>query len=148
MIVTNINIKGKEVDVDIYLRGSVVVIRGDYTTKKSLLMNIIKKEVIQMKASGIESNVEIFDYMRANMVELKLCRNKLIIIDNADELIKNNNKIINYINNDCSNQYIIIGRSVSKLHIMPNYIGHLEVKNIQGKKVITLEYDYTNHSWW
>lgn len=142
MLITDIKIKGEEVDVDIHLRGSVVVIRGDNPTEKSLFIDIMKIEEAQMIASRVENKIEIFDKARANINEIKTYRDKLIIIDNADE------SIVDFINNDCNNQYIIMGGSISKLHIMPNYIGHLEIRENDGKKVMTLEYDYTKPSWW
>lgn len=138
VLITDIKIKGEEVDIDIHLRGSVVVIRGDNPMEKSLFIDIMKIEAAQM----IASRVEIFDNARANINEIKTYRDKLIIIANADE------SIVDFINNDCNNQYIIMGGSISKLHIMPNYIGHLEIRENDRKKVMTLEYDYTKPSWW
>lgn len=153
MIVQEIKIDNEQNCVDIKLRGSIVVIRGASAIGKSLLVGAIKRQIAKLKArkggfDELYSNIVIFDYQNEKISDIQNYKEKLIIIDNADELLSGAEDIVEFINNDLSNQYLLIGRSIGGLHTTPNYIGHINIEQGKERNIIKLEYDFTDGSWW
>ena len=114
---------------------------------------MIKREIDAIKATNnsgdMFNNIEVFDYNRRDIEEIKHIGNKLIIIDNADELITSDRSILGYISYDENNQYIIIGRRLYGLKVTTNYIATVKTTStIDGKNLIELQYEYSEGSWW
>lgn len=152
-MIQEIKIDNEQNSVDIKLRGSTVVIRGASATGKSLLVGAIKRQIAKLKArkngfDALYSNIVIFDYQNEKISDIRNCVGKLIILDNADELLSDASDIVEFINNDIDNQYIVIGRTIKGLNVTPNYIGHINIEQGETRNIITIEYDFTEGSWW
>lgn len=157
--IRDINYENKHIVVNIHLRDRRVLIKGDSSTGKSLIVNKIKMQIDgAYSVEGLKndySQMEVFSYRNIpnkngdNFKFYKLLesiKNKIIIIDNADLLLKDAD--IDYINNDWNNKYVIISRGITRLQIMPNSIGHIENTKLEdGRTKFTLVYDYNERHW-
>jgi hypothetical protein len=99
-------IHGISVYVPFYDR--VTIIGGDSSTGKSFI-----KETAQSHYNDINKpRIEVFDYNHPiDLAVLKALKNRLIIIDNADLLLDGNRNVVDHINRDNSNQYLLFMRS-------------------------------------
>lgn len=118
-------------DVDIRLRQGITILDGKSASGKTLLFNIIKNQVT---LGELNNTLCIDDFTEDPSIteqKLKSIRNGFIIIDHADRIVSNNSNIIEHINNDLDNYYILIGRAILIYHGLES----LAVPVIEGNKV-------------
>lgn len=147
------------IEIDLRLRGRITLIGGDSSTGKSFIADKIaeqKRGAIAAKdENSLYRHIVVINYKDIVNVEgedynikskLKKINDKIIIIDNADLLLDNDT--IDYINSDWNNKYIIIGRGLSRLQIMPNNKGQIrETKLNTSVTRLELVYDYSEKNW-
>ena len=135
-----------DISARLKLRDRKIVIDGDTATGKSLLVSAIERKRNVSRKDVLWSKVEIFGYRQSdNLAKIRELSNKIIVIDNANLLMSADD--VDYINSDYKNQYIIIGRYLKGLTVLPNHIAQI-VKEEQGDTIhITLKYKNSLLGW-
>lgn len=130
--------------VNLQLRGNRTIITGESATGKTLLctkiMNIQGDKNVYNKYNA-DNIVVLSDNI--NTEALKKLKNKLIIIDRFEQNL-NSQDIIEYINNDKNNKYLIITREAPGIEITPNHVAELQYKNNE----FTLNYRFNVKGWY
>ena len=154
-MINELKFKYRETLIHLDIRGSIILIHGKTSSGKSYIVYCIKKEIEGINSStpisgndSVYSKIDIFDYRNSDIDKIKTISGELIIIDNADRIINGRKDIIDYINNDESNQYIIIGRDFRGFQVMPNYIGKISESKENGMTVLSIDYDHSKNGWW
>lgn len=132
---------------ELQMRGRKTIVKGNSGTGKTLIVkrltDIIENEDVNgLKVSEYSAdNIVILD--RRNISMLQFIKGKLIIIDRAD-LILTDEKVIEFINADFDNRYLIFARHPMGLRITPNYVGDL----YREGKTIRLKYKFDVVGWY
>lgn len=128
---------------DIALRGNkyIYVIRGDSATGKTYLYNSIKDmQELMQTFSAIEDTEDVSNILLVNMHTgtdaIFKAMHKLIIMDDADNILVPDGDLVTHINNDKENHYLIFIRKAVGLRTTPNYCGKLVSKD----NLITVEW--------
>jgi len=102
----------------------ITLVRGDSATGKTYLFNLLQdvKLLPEYKA------LVLFNYQNTDFKkELLACRNKCIVIDNADILLDEECKA--FINFESSNQYLLFMRNCDGLNLGAGSFTILDEKN-------------------
>lgn len=90
----------------------ITLVRGDSATGKTYLYQILE----DVKMMEQYKDIKLFNYKSDNFhEELNQCRNKFIVIDNADVLLNDEDRI--FINFEQSNQYMLFLRNCDGLNL-------------------------------
>ena len=101
--------------IDLELKERITILSGNSASEKTYIFNSIKKYVKQNNDNNIVCiNSDSIHYANAIIERLKTIKNGLIIIDQANEVLKNK-ELTEFIRKDfeSKNNYILIGRSLS-----------------------------------
>lgn len=134
---TNFKSRGYEIDLD--LRSHITVINGDSATGKSFfyyLMSRVKDRddiiCINYESTRPKANYD------ALVKTVEASTNKLIIIDQADDIQREDDSLMYVINTDQrNNTFIVIGRSPRLLYNISD-MAEIKINNNQ----IKLEYSF------
>lgn len=103
----------------------ITLVRGDSATGKTYLYQMLE----DLKLLEEYKAIKLFNYKTEGFHDnLKKCRDKFIVIDNADLLLNNEDR--RFINFDCSNQYMLFARNCDGLDLS------------QGSFMLLYENDY------
>jgi uridine kinase len=98
---------------DLDINGTVTLISGDSGSGKTLLMQMLKY--------GLEDPLSpIYDkpiILYSKGMDLRCFKNNVIFIDNFDSISLQKPEIIDLINNDNDNQYVLISRAYTKINV-------------------------------
>ena len=129
---------------DFKLRRHITIIAGNSSTGKSLFYSTLEKTVADYNANNISNNQ--FDYSKVvlfnakcnlSLVDiLKPLKGYLIVLDNFDYLRGKYPDIMDFINRDIDNQFIIIGRRIAGLFTDIHAVSSLHQEN----NTFTLDY--------
>lgn len=112
MIYSNITFEMKPFRYDLKFSTRITLVRGDSATGKTYLYQLL--EDVRMTEQYKE--IRMFNYKSVDFHEnLKNCRNKFIVIDNADILINDDDR--KFINFEISNQYLLFMRNCDGLNL-------------------------------
>lgn len=125
-MIKRLQVSDRDVSFDLELRGGIVLIGGDSGTGKSYLVNLVNDRIEE----GAISDDEICVVHKDNEKGFRQCKNKLVIIDRADDILDQDD--VDFINQDMYNQYLIMTRHRFEFFVSPNYIA-------------TLQHDSNNH---
>lgn len=90
----------------------ITLVRGDSATGKTYLYELLE----DLKITNEYNAIKLFNYKSDNFhSELKKCRNKFIVIDNADIMLEEGDK--RFINFEKSNQYMLFLRNCDGLNL-------------------------------
>lgn len=90
----------------------ITLVRGDSATGKTYLYQMLE-DLRMTKAYG---EIKLFNYKTENFHEnLRLCREKFIVIDNADTILEEEDR--QFINFETSNQYMLFLRNCDGLNL-------------------------------
>ena len=120
-------------EVNITLDYNVTFISGESGVGKSALYSILEEQAAEDKW------IRCFNYLdkkKGYKQTIKLSKDKLFVIDNADILLDDSMR--GYIALDGKNQYIIIGRNPTGLVLSMDEIYELNSENKNGKTLFTL----------
>lgn len=93
----------------------ITLVRGDSATGKTYLYQILE----DVKLLPQYQDMKLFNYKSDDFhEELAKCRNKFIVIDNADILLTDDDK--RFINFNKSNQYMLFMRNCDGLNLTPD----------------------------
>jgi hypothetical protein len=133
----SLSLKSDEYEIELNLRDRITVISGDSATGKTFMYDLIQDadntdDIVTLNYNSVKTkaNYEIA------VDSIKNSRNKIFIIDQADDIQRENDEIMYAINTEAAdNTFIIMGR---KPKLVYNVSDIAEV-NIQNNKV-TLNY--------
>ena len=130
MIYKNIAFKADPFSYNLEFDDRITLVGGDSGTGKTVLYEMLE----DIRLTDEYKAIKLFNYKSDNFQdEIKQCRNKFIVIDNADNLI--NNEIRRFINFEPSNQYMLFLRNCDGLNVSDKSFKVLKVDNNR----ITLE---------
>lgn len=134
LIKDRITVSDGRIYFDFKLREPITLVDGDSATGKTLFFKMYQKEV----ALEHIDDVLFLNLSSANTAEplIKLTKNKLIIIDNADIVLTD--KLALSLRKDKYNQYIIFGRDIERYGVDRRSIASLSEYTLGH---IELEYD-------
>jgi len=90
----------------------ITLVRGDSATGKTYLYQMLEDLRLTEKYQAIK----LFNYKTEDFHDsLKKCRNRFIVVDNADLILDNADRI--FINFDSSNQYMLFARNCDGLNL-------------------------------
>lgn len=124
--------------ISLSFRGRVTVVGGDSATGKTLIAEVCRKRAEYdkvYKRKSIFSSMSFYN-VASDLAGILDEENRFIIIDNADYLFEGNADLVDVINGDCSNQYMIFARCAMGLVVPPTQIAELSESN----NTLTLRY--------
>ncbi len=90
----------------------ITLVRGDSATGKTYLYNMLE----DLRLLEEYQAIKLFNYKSEEFHEnLKKCRNRFVVVDNADLILDNEDK--RFINFDSSNQYMLFARNCDGLNL-------------------------------
>lgn len=101
--------------IDIKLRERITILSGNTASGKTYIFNEVAKYIRQNPKENILCvGLANIGYEHGIIEKIKQMNNGLIIVDQANEVLKNT-ELVNYIRRDFDNKnnYILIGRSLS-----------------------------------
>jgi len=130
-------------DYDILLRNKITVIDGDSGNGKSVLARAMQSHFVfnKMKAELLDYNA--YENTEKVTKTITSYADTLIIIDNADCIL--NGDIVDLINNDINNFYVVFGRKSWGLSATPSHFAELEQDSTTKK--IALKYSCDVENW-
>lgn len=111
-IVSKIRVQTNTVSFDIELKAPIVSVYGDSATGKTFLIHVLKTLSLNKE---LDFKVSSIGYQELSLGEphtlLKGIKNSLIIIDNADTILKDTDRYKKLFLEDKSNQYLLYTRN-------------------------------------
>ena len=112
----------------------LTLVRGDSATGKTYLYQLLEDLRLIDKYNAIK----LFNYKSDDFHNgLAACRDKFIVIDNADILLNDDTR--KYISLDNKNQYLIIGRNPKNLFATKENLFELVSEKIGEQTVFTIQ---------
>lgn len=112
MIYDEIKFKADPFLYDLKFDDRITLVGGDSGTGKTVLYGMLD----DLKMTEAYNALKLFNYKTDGFMEqLKQCRNKFVVIDNADILI--DDEIRRFINFEFSNQYLLFLRNCDGLNV-------------------------------
>lgn len=122
-------VKLDELEIDFELRSTKTVVQGDSATGKTYVYELLHSEY------GISSlffinyhDVEAESNAKMICETLRKMRNKIIIIDQANDVFDTCSELENIVDRDINNHYILMGRTL-RIHHNISDMAELEIKN-------------------
>lgn len=128
-----LSFKALEFDIDLSLRGDITILTGDTASGKSFLYYLLtRSNADNIMCINYESVILKSNY-KAILNEIKSSTNKIIVIDQADDIQQLDDSIMYAINTDTSNnKFIVIGRAAKVGYNISN-IAEVKVENQKVK---------------
>ena len=130
MIYKNITFKADPFSYNLEFDDRIVLVGGDSGTGKTVLYEMLE----DLRLTDEYKEIKLFNYKSDDLLEsMKQCRDRFIVIDNADILI--NDEVRRFINFESSNQYMLFLRNCDGLNVSDKSFKVLKLDNNR----ITLE---------
>ena len=130
MIYKNIIFKAAPFSYDLVFDDRITLVGGDSGTGKTVLYEMLE----DLRLTDEYKAIKLFNYKSDDLLEsMKQCRDRFIVIDNADILI--DDEIRRFINFEFSNQYMLFLRNCDGLNVSNKSFKVLKLDNNR----ITLE---------
>ncbi|MBR1707207.1 MAG: ATPase [Clostridia bacterium] len=112
MIYKNIAFSAAPFSYDLTFDDRITLVGGDSATGKTFLYEMLE----DLRLTEEYNAIKLFNYKTDHILDsMKQCKNKFIVIDNADILI--NDAIRKFINFEFSNQYMLFLRNCDGLNV-------------------------------
>ena len=112
MIYKSITFKADPFLYDLQFDDRITLVGGDSGTGKTVLYEMLE----DIRLTDEYSAIKLFNYKSDNFLgTLKQCKDRFIVIDNADNLI--NDDVRRFINFEVSNQYMLFLRNCDGLNV-------------------------------
>lgn len=112
MIYKSITFKADPFLYDLQFDDRITLVGGDSGTGKTVLYEMLE----DVRMTDEYSAIKLFNYKSDDFLEtLKQCKDRFIVIDNADNLI--NDDVRKFINFEVSNQYMLFLRNCDGLNV-------------------------------
>jgi len=117
-------------------------VNGNSATGKTFFTTVLNTTIYANFVNAYK-NIVIIRYDTPKFIDIiKSCKGNLIVIDNADVLL--NNEIVEYINKDLENQYLIFTRCCFfNFCVSPDYVATIVMQD----KTFKLNYKYNVPGW-
>lgn len=133
MIYKRITFKADPFSYDLEFEDRITLVGGDSGTGKTVLYEMLE----DIRLTDEYKDIKLFNYKSEDFLEsVKRCRERFIVIDNADNLI--NDDIRKFINFESSNQYMLFLRNCDGLNVSDKSFKVLKF----DKNRITLEEEF------
>ena len=130
MIYKNIIFKAAPFSYDLVFDDRITLVGGDSGTGKTVLYEMLE----DLRLTDEYQAIKLFNYKSDALLEsMKQCRDRFIVIDNADILI--DDEVRRFINFEYSNQYMLFLRNCDGLNVSDKSFKVLKLDNNR----ITLE---------
>ena len=130
MIYKNITFKADPFSYHLEYDDRITLVGGDSGTGKTVLYEMLE----DLRLTDEYKAIKLFNYKSDDLLEsMKQCRDRFIVIDNADILI--DDEVRRFINFDFSNQYMLFLRNCDGLNVSDKSFKVLKLDN----NSITLE---------
>ena len=130
MIYKNIIFKAAPFSYDLVFDDRITLVGGDSGTGKTVLYEMLE----DLRLTDEYKAIKLFNYKSDDLLEsMKQCRERFIVIDNADILI--DDEVRRFINFEFSNQYMLFLRNCDGLNVSYKSFKVLKLDNNR----ITLE---------
>ena len=107
-----ITVSNAKIHYNFTIRRNITIIKGDSATGKTYLYQMLE----DLRLLEEYQAIKLFNYKTEEFHDnLKKCRDKFIVIDNADLLLDNEDR--SFINFDSSNQYMLFARNCDGLNL-------------------------------
>lgn len=124
MIYEEIEFEAQPFKYNLYFGSRITLVRGDSATGKTYLYQMLE----DLRLTEEYRAIKLFNYKSDDFhSELKECRNKFIVIDNADTILDDGDR--KFINFEKSNQYMLFLRNCDGLNLSAESFTVLEEKN-------------------
>lgn len=134
-LIEQLVIQNNKIKAEINFRGKLTVFAGETGTNKSLIVESIYKLYKENKEQWEQEKLPKLVLFSFKNNSLELTENQmldkikkggnLVLIDNGDTLLKGKEKLLEFINRDTTNQYLIVARRYSLLNISTNNISEI-----------------------
>ena len=112
MIYNKIVFQADPFSYDLVFDDRITLVGGDSGTGKTVLYDMLE----DLKQTEEYNAIKLFNYKSEDVLEkLKQCRNKFVVIDNADILM--DDEVRRFINFEFSNQYMLFLRNCDGLNV-------------------------------
>lgn len=136
--------KGTVYTIDLVFRDTKAIIMGESASGKSLIYQLIDDEQNEGSLEAVCYNYKSISKLKQDMETGHLnYSGKLVVFDNADMLFDRVPNIVEEINLNVDNNYLIFARNAPGLDTSPNMIGTL---NFEDNKY-TIQYTYPEGMW-
>ena len=130
MIYKSITFRVNPFSYNLLFEDRITLVGGDSGTGKTFLYEVLK----DLRLTEPYCAITLFNYQSESILDgVSGCRNKFIVMDNADILL--NNEIRQFINFECSNQYMLFSRNCDGLNVSDKSFRVLQNRD----SLITLE---------
>ena len=130
MIYKNITFKADPFSYELVFDDRITLVGGDSGTGKTVLYEMLE----DLRLTDKYKEIKLFNYKSDDLLEsMKQCRDRFIVIDNADILI--DDEVRRFINFEFSNQYMLFLRNCDGLNVSDKSFKVLKLDNNR----ITLE---------
>ena len=130
MIYKNITFKADPFSYELVFDDRITLVGGDSGTGKTVLYEMLE----DLRLTDEYKAIKLFNYKSDELLEsMKQCRDRFIVIDNADILI--DDEVRKFINFEFSNQYMLFLRNCDGLNVSDKSFKVLKLDNNR----ITLE---------
>lgn len=130
MIYKNIEFLAAPFSYKLEFDDRITLVRGDSATGKTYLYQMLE----DLRMTDEYQRIKLFNYKSDDFhLELKKCREKFIVIDNADTILEDQDR--RFVNFEKSNQYMLFLRNCDGLNLSAESFAVLEEKDY----VITLK---------
>lgn len=134
MIYKLIKFKAQPFSYYLEFASRITLVRGDSATGKTYLYHMLE----DLKLTDEYREMKLFNYKSDDFhQELKRCRKKFIVIDNADTILDDEDR--SFINFEKSNQYLLFLRNCDGLNLSAESFMLLREKDYE----VTLESELT-----
>lgn len=124
MIYKNITFQAAPFSYDLEFDDRITLVGGDSGTGKTVLYEMLE----DIRLTDEYKAIKLFNYKSDYFLEsLKQCRERFIVIDNADILI--NDEARKFINFEFSNQYMLFLRNCDGLNVSDKSFKVLQIDN-------------------
>ena len=124
MIYKNITFKADPFSYDLVFDDRITLVGGDSGTGKTVLYEMLE----DLRLTDEYKAIKLFNYKSDNLLEtIKQCRDRFIVIDNADILITD--EVRKFINFEFSNQYMLFLRNCDGINVSDKSFKVLKLDN-------------------
>lgn len=112
MIYNRIEFEAAPFSYDLEFDDRITLVGGDSGTGKTVLYEMLE----DLRLTEPYREIKLFNYKSDELTEaLKLCRNKFVVMDNADILL--DDELRRFINFEVTNQYMLFSRNCDGLNV-------------------------------
>lgn len=123
------------------MRGKITIVSGYSGTGKTFVSNYLR-EMTSSKNVADKEFKDVFVLNSDNCSSIFTKESKLIVIDRAELLLTP--EIVDFINSDYKNKYLIFARGTIGINASPNYYATI---NKSGNE-FCLQYDFDEKGWY